>query len=426
MVKSPNRYSDEAWKEITNVSCVDVAMALGYTVDEKRSDRNALHMADSGGLFVWRNGQGYYRHTTETKGNAVQLVQEEKNCSYKQALDFINENVLGMKFETEIYKRDIPQNEKGNMQLPEFTQPNRVFAYLSKTRGIDPEIISALLKEGSIRQDKQYGNCCFIGSDPQGKARYCSTRGTGSVQYRGELLNSDKNFGFFIPGKSDILKVFESPIEAMSHATLAKLTGRDWKEDTRLSLGGTAGRALEQHLKDYPGRYKEIWVCLNNDVDGTRKDPKTGEEIPYNAGQEASTKMAEKYNEDYTVRIKQPFYKDFNDDLKTICAFMSHYNCDIFYALDFFKNEKATLEQGEEQPQTEIQSQNEYTEISVELLDKFKSEVGKARIAANPTFLPNQEWGSFLESHINETYYPERINETELMAEEEYEEAEFG
>lgn len=326
MAELKHKYSDEAWQAITKVSCVDVALALGYQIDEKRSDNNALHMADSGGLYVWRNGQGFFRHSTETKGNAVQLVQEELNCKYVEALDFINDNVLNRRFETQKYTREAPiiENQKTEFQLPEFGEPKRAFAYLAKTRGIDAEIISELLKEGKIRQEKAHGNCCFIGHDAEGNARYCATRGTGAVQYRGEISNSDKNYGFVINGKSPVLKVFESPIDAMSHATLTKLAGRDWKEDTRLSLGGCAERALIQHLKDYPGKYKEIWFCLDNDV----------------AGRKAAASLSEKYGKDYTVKTAKPICKDFNEDLTEIKSCMDRYNCNLKTAIGHLKIEQ--------------------------------------------------------------------------------------
>jgi hypothetical protein len=98
------------------------------------------------------------------------------------------------------------------------------------------------------------------------------------------------------------LYVFESPIDAMSHATLANAATGDtgaWKQDSRLSLAGTSDAALPFFLNQHPAA-RELVFCLDNDP----------------AGREAAALMARKYAaKGYTVLIDFPQGKDFNEDL---------------------------------------------------------------------------------------------------------------
>jgi len=131
--------------------------------------------------------------------------------------------------------------------------------------------------------------------------------------YRGDVLNSDKSYGFEIPGRSNRLFVFESPIDAMSHATLTKFMHKDWKEDNRLSLGGLTDLALDRYLKQHPN-INQIIFCLDNDYKATH--PLTGE--LQNHGQIATRRMAAKYSKQgYDVKRILPTmpYKDFNEQL---------------------------------------------------------------------------------------------------------------
>ncbi|HWQ42409.1 MAG TPA: hypothetical protein VN456_10305 [Desulfosporosinus sp.] len=56
----------------------------------------------------------------------------------------------------------------------------------------------------------------------------------------------------------------------MSHATLAKMHGLDWKQDHRISLGCTWDGALERYMKDHP-EIKKIVFALDNDFDARDK-----------------------------------------------------------------------------------------------------------------------------------------------------------
>lgn len=56
-------------------------------------------------------------------------------------------------------------------------------------------------------------------------------------------------------------------VYAMSHATLRKLYGIDWREDHRVAEGCLSDKALSRYLKSHP-EIREIVFCYDNDMDG--------------------------------------------------------------------------------------------------------------------------------------------------------------
>ena len=153
--------------------------------------------------------------------------------------------------------------------LPEASVcPSAVVPYLRK-RGIDTEIISACWNAGILYESRRYRNCVFVGKDTQGRARFACLRGTRG-SFKRDVPGSDKRFSFCLPASDTDcprLAVAESPIDALSLATLVYLNGENWRECNYLSLSGTAPRALLQYLQDHP-QISQISLCLDNDKAG--------------------------------------------------------------------------------------------------------------------------------------------------------------
>ena len=141
-------------------------------------------------------------------------------------------------------------------------------SYLQR-RGIDSEIISRCIRAGIFFESRKYHNCVFVGRDKAGKARFACLRGTMG-DFKGDVPGSDKRFNFCFPagGPSRTVAVFESPIDALSLATLFKARGvATWDRGHYLSLGGTSPLALLQFLYDRP-EIDRIYLCLDNDKAG--------------------------------------------------------------------------------------------------------------------------------------------------------------
>jgi hypothetical protein len=188
--------------------------------------------------------------------------------------------------------------------LPEkAVMPLRLYNYLCRRRGIDGGIVSELIQKGSLYEDRR-GNVVFVGFDEHGRARFASLRGTyGDGQFRMDCAGSDKRYGFHMAcPASERLYLFESPIDAMSHASLEIAATGDagaWRRHSRLSLAGTSGVALPFFLNQHPA-VNDLVLCLDNDP----------------AGREASGVLAREYAEKgLQTRIELPQGKDINEDL---------------------------------------------------------------------------------------------------------------
>lgn len=147
------------------------------------------------------------------------------------------------------------------------------------------------------------------GKNAQGEISYAAFRiASTNYRFRGEVAGSDKSSGFLIEseGMNDCVYVFESFIDAMSHANLynIKYGNKDaWKLHNRLALGGTADTALMELLKRKPN-IRNICLCLDND----------------SAGRTAAKEIAGKIRSMGYINIyeRYPNEKDYNDELKKV------------------------------------------------------------------------------------------------------------
>lgn len=165
-------------------------------------------------------------------------------------------------------------------RLPEASRcASAVVGYL-QDRGIAPELLGVCMEAGILYESRRYQNCVFVGRDASGKARAASLRGTRDG-FRMDVEGSDKRYSFCLPAaQADCprLAVAESPIDALSLATLVKLSGGEPRDSHYLSLGGTGPRALMQFLHDHP-QVTQISLCLDNDKAGLKGIARLTEEI---------------------------------------------------------------------------------------------------------------------------------------------------
>ncbi|WP_242856195.1 toprim domain-containing protein [Ruminiclostridium josui] len=122
------------------------------------------------------------------------------------------------------------------------------------------------------------------------------------------------NYCFEMEGKGDSLTVYEAAIDAISHASIYKSLGMEWKKEHRIALGCLSDNALACYLKRHP-EIKNITFALDNDDEAKFSN---GKPAP-NWGQEAANKYAEKYAKlGYNTTIEKPLAKDWNEDLLNI------------------------------------------------------------------------------------------------------------
>lgn len=194
--------------------------------------------------------------------------------------------------------------------LPEANRYGTAAVSYLQDRGIDPDIISRCILAGILYESRRYQNCVFVGRDPSGTARFACLRGVYDG-FKLDVESSDKRYSFCLspshPCRS--VAVAESPIDALSVASILKMQGMDWQDCHYLSLGGTAPRALLQFLHDHP-EVTQISLCLDNDKAGLQGMKKIEEAV--RADPELSGRIA-------LIWPNPPpaaFGKDYNEFLK--------------------------------------------------------------------------------------------------------------
>lgn len=210
----------------------------------------------------------------------------------------------------------IPEKPKKVFALPDSAPDcDRAVSYL-RCRGISLNVLAFCREQGLFYEDIPYHNVVFVARDSAGAPRFACKRGTMGYDYKRDIDGSEKKYGCYIQpeGESDTVALYESIIDAMSHATLDEQDGLPWKDKYRLALGGiyapdpnkvtTVRRptkppvALEQFLSDHP-HIRRMEICTDNDF----------------AGRYAAKRIEEQYRERYDVSLDLPVPEgfDYND-----------------------------------------------------------------------------------------------------------------
>jgi hypothetical protein len=305
----------KAIQEAAHVNIVEYCVAVGIPLVPFSGDTYRHAEFDSLKITGWEWKRHSGRHNGYmgyTKGNAIHFVREYEKLGYWEAvmkllevsksplLSEIRPSVKAKLWQFEHGQKPKvvaqeqahtrpnvpvekekpepkPEKEKKSFELPpKNTDNKRVIAYLTKTRGIDHEIVNHMIKHGSLYEEAEHHNCVFVGYDKDQVARYAGLRGTytqtDKPTFKGEVEGGKKRFGWcFTPEtESPLLRVYESPIDAMSHMSAEKLAGGNWRNKHYLSLGALAYEALPEYLKNHP-EIKSVSFCLDNDIAGRQK-----------------------------------------------------------------------------------------------------------------------------------------------------------
>ena len=231
------------------------------------------------------NGKWFWHSRGFGAASALDYLIKVENMSFINAVNSIND-ITPRNF---IHKESAYQdNSKPDFKLPEkYCNNKRVTTYLA-SRGVDYEIINHCIKHNLLFEDRDHHNAIFIGKDPSGNAAYAFARSTlSNSNFKIELSGSDKRYSFhFGEPETGNFNIFESCIDALSYASLEKISGRNWKLNSYLSLGGigvvkkeydgssspspsqTNGLplALEEYLSRFTVNY--INICFDNDSPG--------------------------------------------------------------------------------------------------------------------------------------------------------------
>lgn len=175
--------------------------------------------------------------------------------------------------------REATPERKRLLLPPAHSDSPQAVAYL-ESRGTEPSIIEHCIEAGIVYESQcgNLSNVVFVGLGG-GIPRYAAIRGRKG-RFWGEVEGSDKRYSFRLAGNrlNPEVHVFESSIDALSYATILRIQGCDWKQESLLSLGGVPpvsahpGKesvpvALTQYLADNPDT-KTLRLHLDNDPAG--------------------------------------------------------------------------------------------------------------------------------------------------------------
>lgn len=288
------RFSREQILEADQRDILGVARELNLPLEQKR---NTYKVPGYGGLYITPSKNAFNCFSANLGsannygGGPIQLVMFIQGCTFIEAVSYL----LGVRG-LDTYKREPMKKETVEFSLPERAESFRhIYAYLIKTRKIDRWVVDKFIEKKMLYENK-YHSCVFVGYDYEGVPRQCVIRGTmTSKAFKGEVQGSDKRFAVHLPGESEILHVYEAPIDMMSYLTLYP----DAIEDHHVALCCLADTALKEYLKHFD--IQKIFLHLDNDK----------------WGREQTKKLRDCYGSKYDVWDEAPFngYKDFNEQL---------------------------------------------------------------------------------------------------------------
>ncbi len=254
--------TDEMIEQARSANLAEYFKSGGYEFEQRRSE---VHVRGYGGLYVNAETNQWYCFSMSGRNGGKNAV----NCLT---------DVIGLDFKTAVselvgYSHTRPINctksyeppKKRELVIPERADNMRkVFAYLCQTRKIDSKIVSDLVRNGLLYQDKR-GNAVFVHRDEDGKIVGAELQGTNSYQrFKGVAAGtSDSLFAVKI-GTPNRAYVFESAIDMLSFRQLANPA--KIKNSVLVSMAGLKPNSL----KLLSERGLNLYACVDNDEAGIK------------------------------------------------------------------------------------------------------------------------------------------------------------
>ena len=260
-------FSEDDLYRANNADLVSYLGGCGGRVKKVGSTYQYIYTDGSGTHdSVTIHGGKWYDHKNQRGGYAVKFLQEFLGFSFQDSVI----ELLGNHCSAQTVKpisREPPAPIVKPFELPE---PNsdmrRVFAYLTKQRFIDPQIISHFAHEHKIYEERKYHNVVFVGTDENGTPKQASVRSTISFgkTFRLTVAGSNTNYSFSHFGNDGKLCIFEAPIDMLSFITLYQ---KDWQQHSYIAMNGVYESAVLKALESHAG-LQSVYLCTDNDTGG--------------------------------------------------------------------------------------------------------------------------------------------------------------
>ena len=179
-------------------------------------------------LFIKDNDFGergeWYRFSEHHGGDNIAFLREVMDLSFVEAVEMLNGETYDRSFEpihhnNFSFQRKQEKRPPAEIHLNENSDCKRVIAYLCKTRGLDYQLISGLVRDGKIAQEVNFGNVLFKYFDESGKLVGAEKCGTATEKkFKGIEKGSSSEYGFeVVRGKGENALFFESSIDMLSY-----------------------------------------------------------------------------------------------------------------------------------------------------------------------------------------------------------------
>jgi len=258
----------------SDVSILSMAQELGFTVKRvgkyytlKEHDSIRIDPAKN---HFYRNSLGGETGRASYNGSVIDFVMHFTNQTQASVINELKERVSGNIREIPAAPKTQEEEKKKpeEIELPKSSyNMRRVYAYLIKSRGLDPDIVQEFVDKRMLYQDIM-GNCVFVSRDDNNKPVYVCKRGTNTEKrFVGDVENSDYEKGFYINNNADKMIVTESVIDAMSVMQVLKAKGLDYHDYNYLPMAGaTKYLCVVNQLEAHP--VTDVYIALDNDKAG--------------------------------------------------------------------------------------------------------------------------------------------------------------
>lgn len=296
------RITDEQKERANLVNLPQFLMSHGFDLKKVGKEyvwkeHDSLHIKDNG---PGERGQ-WFRFSENKGGDNIGLLREYMDMSFIDAVEALTGELIDRTYTpSRTYESKPVQQTARELSLAEADNCRRVFAYLCKTRGLDYDMLSALVKKGIISQEEKTGNVLFKYYDDRGKVIGAEKVGTSTEhKFKGIATGSAGGHGFeVVCGTGEKAFFFESAIDMLSYL---QMHSKELDNCRLVSMMGVKPSIVLDTMLRHNIAPENVFLCSDNDT----------------AGNKFARRLQEQYPD--MKRIVTPdIYKDWNDMLRDI------------------------------------------------------------------------------------------------------------
>ena len=296
------RITDEQKERANLVNLPQFLMSHGFDLKKVGKEyvwkeHDSLHIKDNG---PGERGQ-WFRFSENKGGDNIGLLREYMDMSFIDAVEALTGKHIDRTYTpSHTYEPKPVQQTARELSLAEADNCRRVFAYLCKTRGLDYDMLSALVKKGVISQEEKTGNVLFKYFDTDGKVIGAEKVGTSTEhKFKGIATGSVGGHGFeVVRGTGEKAFFFESAIDMLSYL---QMHSKELDNCRLVSMMGVKPSIVLDTMLRHNIAAENVFLCSDNDT----------------AGNEFAQRLQEQYPDMKRI-ITPDTYKDWNDMLRGI------------------------------------------------------------------------------------------------------------